>query len=364
VIAKVLLIGGTGAMGIYLRRELVSMGYDVYVTSRRERPAEYGVHYIVGNGKDIPFVRRVLSEVAPDVAIDFMIYDTSEFAERYNLFLDRLKQYMFLSSYRVFNEDVPLREESPRLLDSIADEAYLKTDEYALCKARCEDMLRKSGKKNWTILRPSITYSTMRFQFGCLEANVICYRALHGQTVIIPHDMLTKRTTMTWSGDVAKMIARLVLNRASFAEDFNVVTNENKTWGEIAEIYKSAIGMKVKEVSLSEYLGICGEYQVRYDRMFNRVMDNSKVLAATGLRQEYFKSLAEGLKGELLSNYGSLQTVSPNIPQNAKIDKICGIVKCPKGSVLGKLRYLQFRFPNVGIAPKTIAFLLRGVGVK
>lgn len=302
--------------------------------------------------------------MSPDVAIDFMIYGTSEFAERYNLFLASLKQYMFLSSYRVFNETVPLSEDSPRLLDSIDDEIYLQTDEYALCKARCEDILRSSGKKNWTILRPSITYSTARFQFGCLEANVVCYRALHGQPVIMPCDMLDKRTTMTWGGDVAKMIALLVLNRASFAEDFNVVTKENKTWGEIAEIYRTTIGMEVKEVSLAEYLRICGEYQILYDRMFNRVMDNSKVLAVTGLRQESFKTLEDGLKSELLSNYASLQLIKPNIVQNAKIDKICRIVRCPKGNILEKLQYLQFRFPNVGIVPRSAAFLLRRIGMQ
>ena len=363
MIAKVLLIGGTGAMGVYLRRELALLGYEVYVTSRGEQPREPGVHFIVGNGKNISFVKGVLSEVAPDVAIDFMIYGTNEFAERYNLFLDRLKQYMFLSSYRVFNETVPLREDSPRLLDSIDDEAYLKTDEYALCKARCEDMLRKSGKKNWTILRPGITYSTARFQFGCLEANVVCYRALHGQPVIIPRDMLAKRTTMTWGGDVAKMIARLVLNDGALGEDFNVATSESRTWSEIAAIYRATLGMKLKEVSLSEYFDVCGQYQVRYDRMFDRVMDNTKILTVTGLKQASFKSVEEGLRGELLSNYGYLQSIKPNIIQNAKIDKVCRSIKCPQGKVLQKIQYLQFRFPNVGIALRAVAFLLRKVGV-
>ena len=74
-------------MGVYLRRELALLGYEVYVTSRGEQPREPGVHFIVGNGKNISFVKGVLSEVAPDVAIDFMIYGTNEFAERYNLFL-------------------------------------------------------------------------------------------------------------------------------------------------------------------------------------------------------------------------------------------------------------------------------------
>ena len=35
--------------------------------------------------------------------------------------------------------------------------------------------------------------------------------------------------------------------------------------------------------------------QLRYARMFNRVCDNSKMLKATGLRQEDFKTLYQGL---------------------------------------------------------------------
>ena len=54
---------------------------------------------------------------------------------------------MFLSSSRVYaSQESPIREDSMRLLDVSHDSIYLKTDEYALAKARQEDILRKSGK--------------------------------------------------------------------------------------------------------------------------------------------------------------------------------------------------------------------------
>ena len=67
-----------------------------------------------------------------------------------------------------------------RLLDVSHDSIYLKTDEYALAKARQEDILRKSGKNNWTIIRPYITYSESRLQLGVLEKEAWLYRALKG----------------------------------------------------------------------------------------------------------------------------------------------------------------------------------------
>lgn len=49
------------------------------------------------------------------------------------------------------------------------DEDYIKTDEYALQKARQENILLGSKYKNWTIIRPYITYNKERLQLGVLE---------------------------------------------------------------------------------------------------------------------------------------------------------------------------------------------------
>lgn len=359
---KILLLGGTGAIGFYLRGELVRSGYEVVVSSRRRQISEPGVQFVIGDAKDCSFVERVIAEYAPDVIVDFMIYRTSEFNERIGFLLSKVKQYIFLSSYRVFNESVPLTERSPRLLESIKDEEYLRSDEYGLSKARCENRLRTSGRVNWTIVRPCITYSKERFQFGCLEANTLCYRALRGMPVVIPKELLSKRTTMSWAGDVAKMIARLVLNEKAYGDDFNVVSSESHTWAEIGAIYSKAIGLTVKEVTIKDYLTICGEYQLRYDRMFDRVMDNSKILAVTGLRQDEFKTLELGLHNELSQNKSGLMQIKPNIPMNARIDKMCGIAAIPHGTFADKLLYLQYRYSVVRLPIRVIRFLLRKVG--
>ena len=50
---RTLLLGGTGAMGGYLQRELVSLGWEVYVTLRSARKSE-------GRGRPMPFAKRCL----------------------------------------------------------------------------------------------------------------------------------------------------------------------------------------------------------------------------------------------------------------------------------------------------------------
>lgn len=65
-----------------------------------------------------------------------------------------------------------ITEESPRLLNTVDDQGCLATDEYALSKARCEDMLFGGGRSNWTIIRLAITYDGVvgRLQLGVYEA--------------------------------------------------------------------------------------------------------------------------------------------------------------------------------------------------
>ena len=56
---KILLLGGTGAMGIHLSKILNNQGEDVYVTTRRERKG-VGITYIQGNAHETAFLSDIL----------------------------------------------------------------------------------------------------------------------------------------------------------------------------------------------------------------------------------------------------------------------------------------------------------------
>ena len=323
---KILLLGGTGAMGVYLREYLTQEpDTQVYVTSRTPHHSSPNIHYICANAKDPTFLKEILLRLKPDAIVDFMIWNTASFAEVCPLLLQNTSHYLFLSSYRVFAEENPLTERSPRLLDVCQDEIYLKTDEYALTKARQENILRQSGKENWTILRPCITYSKNRFQLGCWEADVVCFRSLQGLPLVLPSEMLDKQTTMTWAGDTALLIAKLILNPRSYAEDFNLATAEHHTWREIAAYYADILGTHICEIPLRQYVKQFGpSYQLQYDRMFNRTLDNRKVLSVTGFSQEQMTPLKKGLVQELTSFKKNPVYKQINIVQNAQMDRLCG----------------------------------------
>ena len=66
----------------------------------------------------------------------------------------------------------------------IKDEEYLNTDEYALSKARQENILHEAGCNNWTIISPYITFSETRLQLGVLEKEDWLWRAINGYSIV------------------------------------------------------------------------------------------------------------------------------------------------------------------------------------
>jgi nucleoside-diphosphate-sugar epimerase len=195
-------------------------------------------------------------------------------------------------------------EQTPRLLDVSEDGEFLSTEDYSLFKAREEDILTASGYANWTIVRPAITYSKFRYQLVTLEAPVVVARALKGLPIMLPSAALSVQGTMNWAGDVAKMFARLLFNSGAFRESFTLATAEHHTWGEIAEYYRELVGLQYVAVETEEYLKIMGgsmgaRYQLFYDRLFDRIVDNAKILRVTGLSQSDMMPLRRGLEKEL-----------------------------------------------------------------
>lgn len=199
--------------------------------------------------------------------------------------MDKAGQYIFLSSSRVYAKSCePLKEESHRLLDVSNDKSYLDTDEYALTKARQENMLLNSGKSNWTIIRPYITYSEERIQLGILEKEDWLYRALHGRTIVFSSDIGAKITAMTYGLDVAKGIRAVINNKKALGNVFHITSTERVKWFEVLEIYLSTLEKNlgyrpnVLLQNLPSFLKLApARHQILYDRLYDRVFNNDNI---------------------------------------------------------------------------------------
>ena len=303
---KILVLGATGAMGTYLVPLLVKKGHSVVGVSFDDMQSDDPrLCYIKADAKDPDFLKGLLSE-GFDAVVDFMMYPTKEeFKEKAALFLPNTSHYIYLSTYRVYGESTPIREDSPRLLDLEKPEDYVSEREYSIYKAEGEEVLRASGYHNYTIVRPAITYSTCRFQLTILEANAFLGRLLAGKQVILPEGAMEKEATMSWAGDVAKMFAAVLFDPRAMGEAYTFSTAEHHTWREVGEMYRRILGgREFVTVPNEDFIALLGgsvytKQQLLYDRCFDRIVDNSKILTLAGLKQEDLMPLEEGLRYEL-----------------------------------------------------------------
>lgn len=328
---KVLVLGGTGAIGAHLVAILAAnKENDIVVTSRRERQGTTNVKYATGDAHDTGFISALLVN-GFDVIVDFMSYKTDEFRKRCSLYLNACQQYIFLSSARVYadNGAKPITEESPLLLDTINDRVYLRTDEYALTKARQEYILRQSKRKNYTIVRPYITYSENRLQLGVLEKEYWLYRALQGRSIVFSEDIANNMTTLTYGMDVSQTICALLGRQEALGEAFHITGENPIRWSDVLSLYRNVIarekGFMPKVMMTQRSIRLRypeAKWQVLYDRYFNRVFDNTKIKRFYNTND--FVTPQEGLDKCLTSFLHQPFFNALNWKEEACYDHICG----------------------------------------
>ncbi|MFM4670715.1 NAD-dependent epimerase/dehydratase family protein [Aeromonas media] len=352
---NILLLGGTGAMGLHLIDILsADQNNRVVVTSRQVRSNNKNVTYLKGDAHNLAFIKPVLAQ-SWDVIVDFMIYNTDTFNQRLNLLLSSTQQYVFLSSARVYSSTLePIAESHPRLLDVTADDEYLSTDEYALTKARQENALLASNYKNWTIIRPYITFSDERLQLGVLEKEDWLYRAIQGRPIVFAKDMMDKITTLTFGFDVAKGICAVIGKEQALTEAYHITSNQHLLWREVLDIYldvlEKHLGYRPKVVLQDVndfYKCHPAKYQIKYDRLFHRQFDNTKINAFVNVNNfaDIMISLQKSLSGFL--NNPKFKCI--NWKTEAQKDKACGSVTSLKEitSLKQKIKYLLSRYLSI-----------------
>lgn len=346
---KILLLGGTGAMGIHISEILSTKGYEIFITSRKPRKNSEKIFYLKGNAKEL----RVISELCEqhwDVIIDFMVYSIEELKERIDMILKSTNQYIFISSARVYADSPLIKEDSLRLFDVCQDKEYVNSNEYAIAKAKEENVLFNAKYKNWTIVRPSLTYAENRLQLGVYEKENWLYRTLKGRSIVFSKDLMDRYYTLSYGKDVADGIANLVGKPEAIEQAFNIVIKESFQWKEILNIYLEVLeektGKRPKVVLTEKCTNLklpYARYQVLYGRYFNRHFDNEKISKLVDTSKWVLPQ--EGLKKCLISFLDNPKFLDIDWHKEALIDKAAG-EWTPLKEIPGKktkIKYMKWR---------------------
>lgn len=281
---KVLFIGGYGNISWWCTKRAIEKGYDVYLLNReqttktrREIPKEANV--IIADYRNFEQTKAVLKKYNFDVVCDFICYNAEQAKNAIELFRDKTKQYIVISTDSVCktpDKDGYFRETSLK---------YQKGEggDYTNGKLEVEETFQNAYKKEEfpvTIARPAYTYDTiMPYSIGhnCFTA---VQRCLDGKPLLILGDGENK-WTFTHSRDFANMFVELFGKRECLGEIYQIAGDCVETYNNIMKKILFRLGIKkikVINIPLSEFMKH-EEFSPKDEchRAQNRVFDNSKI---------------------------------------------------------------------------------------
>lgn len=301
---RVLLIGGGGTLGTYTAKELLRFGHLVDIICLEDQISDNKDLVFYKGRASFEYLAEFLKDKTYDGIVNFIHYpDVEQYPHVHNLLISHTKHLVVLSSYRVYaNEQHPVTETAPKLMDVSEDKEFLETEKYAISKAKLEKYLfNECNGQNWTIVRPVISFSKLRFDLVTYYGHDLLRKVENDEIIPLPIQAKELTAGLDWAGNSGKLIANLLFKNETFGQAYTVSSAQNLTWGNIAQLYTDILGAQFKWVSLEEYLKATDNfnyYALIYDRLFDRKIDNSKILEATGLTNNDFLSVKDGLKIE------------------------------------------------------------------
>ena len=274
---KVLFIGGTGVISSACSQLAVERGMELYLLNRGQtsRPIPEGAHVIRGDIRDTESVRIALGDTTFDVVVDWIAYTPEHVEVDIELFQDRTRQYIFISSASVYQTPpvrLPVTESTP------LDNPFW---DYSRDKIACEERLVRAYRNQRfpiTIVRPSHTYD--RTKLPVFGGYTVIDRMRKGKRVIV-HGDGTSLWTLTHHTDFAKGFVGLLGNNHAVGEVFQITSDEILTWNQIFETLARAADAEARIVHVPSDLiaafdldwgaGMLG------DKSHSMIFDNSKI---------------------------------------------------------------------------------------
>ena len=276
---KVLFIGGTGNISTSVSKLAIERGIDLYLLNRGKRgPAIPGAKSIFGDIAKPDEMTSALKDHSWDVVVDWIAYLESDVQRDYELFKNRTKQFIFISSASAYQRPAS----SPFITEStpLANPFW----QYSRNKIACEEKLTSYYRQEGfpvTIVRPSLTYDTvMPVPIGGWTEYTTVDRIKKGQKIIV-HGDGSSLWTITHAEDFAKGFVGLLGHQQAIGHAFHITSDEVLTWDQIHQAIGEALGREVKIVHISS------DFLAAYDKEFvggligdkatSVIFDNSKI---------------------------------------------------------------------------------------
>ena len=237
---RILIMGGTRFIGVYLTKVLVEQGHEVVLFNRGNNPAPVaGVTQIHGDRKNTAQLKDKLANESFDVVYDNNGRELSDTQPLVEILGDKLQHFVYVSSAGVYlkSSQMPHKEG-----DAVDPNSRHKG------KHHTEAYLAKSGIR-WTSIRPTYIYGPQNY--NDLEAWFFD-RLVRNRPVPIPGNGL-HLTQFGHIQDLAEAMAGIIGNSQAMGQIYNISGDRYVTFDGLALACAEAMGISPAEVKLVHY---------------------------------------------------------------------------------------------------------------
>ncbi len=237
---RILMMGGTRFIGIYLTKILVEKGHEVVLFNRGNKPSPVeGLQQIHGDRTDPEQIKAKLGNESFDAIFDNngrKLKDTQPLAE---LFKDRVQHFVYMSSAGVYLKSDQMPHQEGDTIDP-------KSRHYG--KYETETDLQEKGLP-WTSIRPTYIYGPLNY--NPLEAWFFD-RIVANRPIPIPGNGL-HMTQLGHIKDLAHAMAAVLYNKKAIGQIYNISGDRYVTFDGLAKACGVAAGKSPEDLKLVHY---------------------------------------------------------------------------------------------------------------
>jgi nucleoside-diphosphate-sugar epimerase len=237
---RILIMGGTRFIGVYLTKALVEQGHEVVLFNRGKKPAPIeGIQQIHGDRQDIEQLKEKLKEEQFDVVYDNNGRELSDTKPLVELFKDQVKQFVYVSSAGVYLKS----DQMPHIEGDAVDPNSRHKGKF-----ETEAYLAESGVP-WTAIRPVYIYGPQNY--NPLEAWFFD-RIVRDRVIPIPGNGL-HFTQFCHVQDLASAMVAVLGNPQAIGQIYNISGDRYVTFDGLAKAAAIAAGKSADDLKIVHY---------------------------------------------------------------------------------------------------------------